>query len=88
MNSFRLKILTPDRTAFDGLAECAVFMDVTGRVTVLSGHAPMVSVLAPGPIRILAEGKERTGWASAGILHVAREETAALLDSFEWDAER
>ena len=56
-----------------------------GGCLVRNGHP---DDLAPGPLRILAEGRERTGWASAGILHVAREETAALLDSFEWDAER
>ena len=82
MKSFALKILTPERTAL----ECLTVTDVNGLVTVLSGHAPMVSVLAPGPLMLLADGKKRIGQTSAGLLHVTREETAVIVDSFEWDA--
>ena len=87
MKSFALKILTPERTAFDGIVECLTVTDVNGLVTVLSCHAPMVSVLAPGPLMLLADGKKHIGQTSAGLLHVTREETAVIVDSFEWDAE-
>ena len=87
MKSFALKILTPERTAFDGIVECLTVTDVNGLVTVLSGHAPMVSVLAPGPLMLLTYGKKRMGQTSAGLLHVTREKTAVIVGSFEWDAE-
>lgn len=87
MKSFSLKILTPEHTAWDDAVEQLILTDVNGNVTILPGHAPMVSVLAAGPLRIRAEGKERTGKASGGILHVTREETAVILDSFQWDDE-
>ena len=57
MKSFALKILTPERTAFDGIVECLTVTDVNGLVTVLSGHAPMVSVLAPGRLCSLRTAK-------------------------------
>ena len=86
MKTFVLKILTPERTAFDGTAERLTVTDTKGLVSVLSGHAPMVAVLAPGPLQIaLPGGAVRHGMASGGILHVTREETAVLIDSFEWE---
>ena len=86
MKTFMLKILTPERTAFDGAAERLTVTDTKGLVSVLSGHAPMVAVLAPGPLQIvLPGGAMGRGMAAGGILHVTREETAVLIDSFEWE---
>ena len=86
MKTFMLKILTPERTAFDGAAERLTVTDTKGLVSVLSGHAPMVAVLAPGPLQIALPGAAvRRCMASGGILHVTREETAVLIDSFEWE---
>ena len=34
---------------------------------------------------VLIDGAVRRGMASGGILHVTREETAVLIDSFEWE---
>ena len=56
MNSFRLKIVTPDGLAFDGMAEELIVRTTTGDLGILAGHIPCVAPLGMGRATIIAEG--------------------------------
>ena len=47
--SFKVIIVTPDRTAFEGEAVSATIPGLAGYLGVWANHAPLVAAVAPGP---------------------------------------
>ena len=48
----KLEIITPDATVFDGEASLVQLPGYDGSFEILKNHAPMISVLKKGSIRI------------------------------------
>lgn len=65
-----VRIITPERIAFEGEAEAVVATAYDGEVGILPGHAPMMVVLGIGEFR-LRQG-DRYEWFAIGegFLHV------------------
>jgi F-type H+-transporting ATPase subunit epsilon len=57
MATFKLQIVTPEKTAFSDDAERVLINGVEGQMTILPMHAPLFTQLAPGPIEIQHRGK-------------------------------
>lgn len=54
----KLEIITPEKKMFEGEVESAQFPGVDGSFQVLKGHAPIVSALAEGKIKVdLTDGE-------------------------------
>ena len=87
MSEYHLKIVTPDRLVFDGLAERLVARTVTGDVCILKGHTEYIAPLAIGVVKVKAKGGWKTASCSGGVLVVTRGETAIIADTFEWSDE-
>ncbi|HET6342937.1 MAG TPA: ATP synthase F1 subunit epsilon [Gemmatimonadota bacterium] len=66
----QVRIITPERIAFEGPADGVVATAYDGQFGILPGHAPMMVVLGIGELR-LREG-ERYDWFAIGegFLHV------------------
>ncbi len=47
-----IKIVTPERTLFEGESSSISVMTETGEVTILPGHVPLASLLRAGEVRI------------------------------------
>jgi len=47
-----IQIITPDKTLFTGQAKLAQFPGLDGSFEVMNNHAPMISALRKGKIRI------------------------------------
>lgn len=68
--SFRLSIITPDRAVYDGDVDAVTVPTSDGEITVLPGHIPLISTLAPGSL-IAREGKEAHVFAVArGVVEI------------------
>ena len=92
MNSFRLKIVTPDGLQFDGMAEELVVRTTTGDLGILARHINCVAPLGMGKATIVTEGEKKYAACIGGILSVVNGEVNLVPTTFEWadkiDSER
>ena len=88
MSSYHLKIATPDGARFDGEAERLILRAAQGDLAVLARHAPLMTTVRAGRVRIaLPDGTEKAARTTGGLLTVGAAETVALLAGFEWEEE-
>ena len=52
MTPFDLKIITPEKTFFEGNTEQIIVRTVSGDIGILAGHAPYVANIVSSPFRI------------------------------------
>ena len=84
MNTYRLKVSTPEGLKFDGEAERIVVRGALGDLAILAGHIPMMTTIRPGTCRVVtADGETRTGATHGGILTVGKDSVIALLGDWE-----
>ncbi len=76
-----LKVVTPDGTIYDDATITKVTLPTTtGEITVLPGHIPLLSILAPGEILIYKDDGPATSLAtSGGMLEVRKGNLLYLL---------
>ena len=84
MNSFRLKIVTPDGMAFDGMAEELIVRTTTGDLGILAGHIPCVAPLGMGRATVIIEGKRRYAACIGGLVSVMDSHVNLVPTTFEW----
>lgn len=65
----KIKITKPDSSLFEGDAKLAQLPGVGGKFEILENHAPIISALTPGDIRIvLPDSSEQTFAIRGGIV--------------------
>jgi F-type H+-transporting ATPase subunit epsilon len=77
----RIKILTPEKTVFDAEAESVRVPGEAGAFEVLKNHAPILSSLVPGEIRVISEKRELTFAVSKGFFEFSHNNGVILVDS-------
>ena len=84
MNSFALKIVTPDGLIFDGQAEGLVVRTITGDMGILAGHTDCVAPLGMGLATVVVEGEKRYGACIGGMVSVLNGQVRLVPTTFEW----
>ena len=84
MNSFHLKIVTPDGVCFDGQAQSLTVNTITGYMGVLAGHIDITTALGSGEARVIINGSLRTADCKNGLLSVQNGEVTLLPAVFRW----
>ena len=79
----RIKILTPEKTVFDAEAESVRVPGELGSFEVLKNHAPILSSLVPGEIRVISEKRELFYQVSKGFFEFSHNNGVILVDSAE-----
>lgn len=75
-------IVSAEEEIFSGLVESLVATGEMGELGVNYGHAPLLSALIPGPVRIvLQNGDERVYYVSGGFLEVQPGVVSILADT-------
>ena len=87
MNSFPLKIVTPDGLEFDGLAEEVVVRTTTGDLGILAGHINCVAPLGMGRATIITGGRKRYAACIGGLISVSNGSVNLVPTTFEWAEE-
>ena len=87
MNSFPLKIVTPDGMEFEGMAEEVVVRTTTGDLGILAGHINCVAPLGMGRAPIITEGKRRYAACIGGLISVVGGNVTLVPTTFEWAEE-
>jgi F-type H+-transporting ATPase subunit epsilon len=79
----RLQILTPERTLFDGEVDRVLLPGEGGGFEVLKDHAPILSSMVPGEVRVAVGKKEKPYHVSGGFFEFAHNKGVVLADSAE-----
>lgn len=75
-------IVSAEKSIFSGLVEMLVATGTFGDMGVLPGHAPLLTGLVPGPVRIVLQGgDEQVFYVSGGYLEVQRGVVTILADT-------
>lgn len=75
-------IVSAEAQIFSGLVEMVVAAGSEGDLGVIYGHAPLLTRLKPGPIRLINEGKdEQVYYISGGYLEVQPYKVTVLADT-------
>ena len=81
MSTINVQIVSTEEEIFNGKAE-AVFADAEmGEVGIYPQHAPFLSRLRPGQIRLQTEDGEQSYYVSGGILEVQPHQIVILADT-------
>jgi F-type H+-transporting ATPase subunit epsilon len=80
-----VRVIAPDKTVWDATAEEVVLPSTTGQLGVLTGHAPMLSALDTGVMRVRADKGQN--WIAialmGGFAEVDENEVTILVNGAE-----
>ena len=80
--SVHCDIVSAEESIFSGLVELVVATGTLGDLGIAPGHAPLMTSLAPGPVRIVKQGgKEEVFFVTGGYLEVQPNVVTILSDS-------
>lgn len=78
-----IDILTPEGKAFSGEGQSIQLPGADGRFEVLENHAPLISALAPGKVRIRQDGRESWFDVRGGFVEVLKNRVSVLVEGAE-----
>ena len=83
-DSIKVDIVSVEREIFSGEAQMVFAPAMLGEVGIAPGHAPFVTRLGPGEVRVkLADGKEQAFFVTGGLLEVQPKQVTVLSDLAE-----
>ena len=82
---FSLRVVSVERSLFEGDVEFLVANGSDGELGVLANHAPLMTILKPGPLRIQETigGEEEVLFVGGGFLEVLPDRVTVLADVAE-----
>lgn len=82
MNTFPIRLLTPDHTVFSGPVEACNVRAVDGELGILAGHMPLLAPIPPGVIR-LVRGAETLRFVSGeAMLSIPGDGSVTVLSEY------
>ena len=84
MSGFRLQIVTPDGSLFDGEAEALRVCTTQGYVSIRRGHADYLAALTVGAVTVTQDGVQREAACGGGFLSVVKGEVRLVATTFEY----
>jgi F-type H+-transporting ATPase subunit epsilon len=82
---YPLRVVSVERSLFEGDVEFMIANGAEGELGVLARHAPLMTILKPGPLRIqeVYGGEEQVLFVGGGFLEVLPERVTVLADVAE-----
>lgn len=76
-----IEIITPDKTLFEGTATLVQLPGIDGSFEILNNHAPLISVLGKGKIKIENEDKKTEFFeVNGGVIEVLKNKILILAE--------
>ena len=76
----KVSVISPEAVLFEGEAESVVAPAFDGEVGILTSHAPMVTVLGSGTLRLGTGAGQRRFTVAGGFLQVADNEVRVVTE--------
>lgn len=81
--SFKLEIISPVSTVFEGDVESVTIPGTVGSFQVLQNHAPLISSFETGKVKVKAAGGVLEYATGGGIFEVSKNKAMVLAESIE-----
>lgn len=75
-----VSVISPESVLFEGTADSVVAPAFDGEIGILTGHAPLMTLLGKGVLRLGAAGSGRTYNIEGGFLQVADDEVRVVTE--------
>ncbi|WP_043531221.1 F0F1 ATP synthase subunit epsilon [Litchfieldella xinjiangensis] len=80
--SFKCEIVSAEASIFSGEVEQVIASGIMGELGILPGHAPLLTELQPGPVRVIHDGgEEEHYYVTGGFLEVQPDVVSVLADT-------
>lgn len=76
----RVEIITPDKELFKGEATSVVVPGVDGSMGFLDNHAPLITVLKAGEVKVKQGGAEQRFPVNGGVVEVSNNTVLVLAE--------
>jgi len=76
----QLDILTPEKKIFSGQAESVSLPGTDGRFQVLNNHAPIISSLQKGLVKVISNAQETKWNITGGLVEVLKNKVTVLVE--------
>ena len=83
MATFQLDIVSAERHVSSDQVEVLVAPGVEGEMAILPSHAPLLTILKPGEIRLVKDGEDSFIAVSGGFMEVLPAKVTILADTAE-----
>jgi F-type H+-transporting ATPase subunit epsilon len=78
-----VRVIAPDRTVWDEQAEEVILPSITGQLGILTGHAPLLTALDTGVMRVRLKNKWTPIAVMGGFAEVEANEVTILVNGAE-----
>lgn len=86
-NLMKIRIITPDRTFYEGEASMVEFNTTEGEIGVLKGHIPLTVVVAPGILNIAEPEGVKKAALHSGFAEILQDSVVIMAEIIEWPDE-
>jgi F-type H+-transporting ATPase subunit epsilon len=80
---FNLRVVSVERSLFEGEVDFVVANGAAGELGILPHHAPLMTILKPGALKIRQGGEEQLLFVGGGFLEVLPDRVTVLADVAE-----
>jgi F-type H+-transporting ATPase subunit epsilon len=87
MATIHVDIVSAEKSLFSGEAEMLIAPGESGELGIMPKHAPMLTRLKPGSVRVINAGTEELIYVSGGILEVQPDKVTVLSDTAQRGAD-
>ncbi len=81
--SLTVRVITPDKTVWYGEVQEVILPSTSGQLGILSGHAPLLSALDTGVMRVRPDKEWKSIAVMGGFAEVEQDEIKVLVNSAE-----
>ncbi|MCR5735098.1 MAG: ATP synthase F1 subunit epsilon [Lachnospiraceae bacterium] len=86
--AFKLRVITPERTFYEGDVIMVELKTTEGEVGILKRHIPLTAVIAPGVLYIRESDEEiKVAALHAGFVEILPDSVTVLAEIVEWPSE-
>lgn len=81
---FKLSIITPDTSFYEGEAEFLEFTSTEGQMGVYAQHIPLTTILEPCVMTIHNDGEKKKAAILGGFIEILKEKVTVLAEDAQW----
>lgn len=84
---FKLSIITPDTSFYEGEAEFLEFTSTEGQMGVYAQHIPLTTILEPCVMTIHNDGEKKKAAILGGFIEILKEKVTVLAEDAQWPSD-